>query len=124
MFCTHIFFNGNCMGAIHLYEQAFHSEVLTLMMNPESGKENQVIHAEINIHGQKLMLNDFGNQQGITKPDGYQLVVQFDDVDGLESAYRVLEEGAVILSAKQATDYSPCVVQFIDRFGTRWAFMV
>jgi len=112
------------MGAIHLYEQAFHSEVLTLMMNPESGKENQVIHAEINIHGQKLMLNDFGNQQGITKPDGYQLVVQFDDVDGLESAYRVLEEGAVILSAKQATDYSPCVVQFIDRFGTRWAFMV
>ena len=124
MFCTHIFFNGNCIEAIHLYQRAFQAEVLVLIMNPENGKEQQVIHAEIAIHGEKLMLNDFGNLQGVTHPDGYQLVVQFESVSALEAAYHEMEDGAVILSPKQATDYSPCVTQLIDRFGTRWAFMV
>ena len=124
MLCTHIYFNGNCLEAIELYQRAFQAEVVTLIKNPEPGHENEVIHAEIMIHGQRLMLNDFGNQQGVSKPDGYQLVVQFDDVESLERAYRLFEADAAILSPKQATDYSPCVVQLIDRFGTRWGFMV
>jgi PhnB protein len=124
MFCTHIFFNGNCLDAIELYKRAFQAELLTLIMNEEGGKEQQVTHAEMLIHGQKLMLNDFGNQQGISTPDGYQLVVQFESVDALEAAYRELETGARILTPKGPTDYSPCVTQLIDRFGTRWAFMV
>ena len=124
MFCTHIFFNGNCLDAIELYQRAFQAKVLDLIMNPESGKEQQVIHAEMLIHGQKLMLNDFGNQQGVSIPDGYQLVVQFESVEALEAAYRELETGARVLTPKQPTDYSPCVTQLIDRFGTRWGFMV
>jgi PhnB protein len=124
MFCTHIYFNGNCTEAIELYRKAFNAKVLTIIQNPESGKENQVIHAEIEIHHQKLMMNDFGNNLGVTTAGGYQLVVQFDQVEKLEKAFDEFEEGSTVLFRKQPTDYSPCVVQFIDRFGTRWAFMV
>jgi len=124
MFCTHIYFNGNCREAIELYQKAFNAKVLTILQNPERGKENQVIHAEIEIHHQKLMMNDFGNNLGVTQAGGYQLVVQFDQVEQLDKTFDEFEEGSTILFPKQRTDYSPCVVQFIDKFGTRWAFMV
>ncbi len=124
MFCTHVFFKGNCREAIELYKKAFNAEVLTIIKNTESGKENQILHAEIKIHEQKLMMNDFGNSQGIFMPDGYQLVVQFNHINHLEKAYAEFAENSTILFPKQPTDYSPCVVQFIDKFGTRWAFMV
>jgi PhnB protein len=124
MFCTHIFFNGNCREAIELYQKAFNAEVLTIIKNPEIGKEDQIIHAEIAIYKQKLMMNDFGNSQGVIKSNGYQLVVQFEQISQLENAFDELAENSTILFPKQPTDYSPCVVQFIDKFGTRWAFMV
>lgn len=124
MFCTHIYFNGNCKEAIKLYRKAFDAKILTIIENPESGKENQVTHAEIEIHKQKLMMNDFGNNQGVSTPSGYQLVVQFDQIDQLEKAYAEFAEDSTILFPMQPTEYSPCVIQFIDRFGTRWAFMV
>ncbi len=124
MFCTHIYLNGNCREAIEAYAKAFSAEVLTIIPAPMIGKEKYVMHAEILIHNQKLMMNDFGDNEGTTKSGGYQLVVQFENVSQLEEAYNPLIEGGTILSRKQTTDYSPCVVRFIDRFGTRWAFMV
>jgi PhnB protein len=124
MFCTHIYFNGNCREAIELYKKAFNAEILTVIDNRKAGKEKQVLHAEIAIHNRKLMMNDFGNNLGVTRPDGYQLVVQFDRIEQLENAFSEFAEGSTILFPKQPTDYSPWVVQFIDKFGTRWAFMV
>ena len=124
MFCTHVYFNGNCREAIDLYKKAFNANILTIIKNTESGKEDQVIHAEIEIHQQKLMMNDFGNNQGAATPNGYQLVVKFDQVNQLEQAFSEFVENCTILFPMQPTDYSPCVVQFIDGFGTRWAFMV
>jgi uncharacterized glyoxalase superfamily protein PhnB len=53
-----------------LYKNAFNAEVSTINENPIIGKENQIIHAEIVIHNLKLLMNDFGNSQGVTKPDG------------------------------------------------------
>jgi len=124
MFCAHIFFNGNCREAIELYKKAFNVKILAIITNTESGKENQIIHAEIEIHQQKLMMNDYGNNRGSITPGGYQLVVQFDQIDQLEIAYKEFAENCTVLFPKQPTDYSPCVVQFVDKFGTRWAFMV
>lgn len=124
MFCTHIYFNGNCREAIELYKKAFDAEVLTIIPNSINGRENEVIHAEIEIHNQKLMMNDFGANEGNTKANGYQLVVQFESVAQLEESYNVLSENSITLSPKQPTDYSPCVVRFIDKFGIRWGFMV
>ena len=50
MFCAHIYFNGNCAEAVEAYKKAFNAEILTIIHNPEIGKESHVIHAEIEIH--------------------------------------------------------------------------
>lgn len=124
MFCTHIYFNGDCLQAIELYKKAFGAEVLTVIPNQTPGKENEVIHSEIKIHNQTLMMNDFGDNNGITRASGYQLVIQFQTVEQLEEAYAVLSENSVTISPKQPTDYSECVVRFIDKFGVPWGMTV
>lgn len=124
MFCTHVYFNGNCQEAIEFYKKAFSAKVLTVILNPAPGKENEVIHSEIIIHDQKLMMNDFGDNDGITRSSGYQLVVQFQTVEQLEDAYAILSENSITITPKQPTDYSECVVRFIDKFGIHWALWV
>ncbi len=124
MFCTHIYFNGNCREAIELYKKAYSAEVLTIIPNQSPGKENEVIHSEIKIHNQTLMMNDFGDNEGITQASGFQLVIQFESVEQLEESYSILSESSVTISPKQPTNYSECVVRFIDKFGIHWGFWV
>jgi len=119
---THIYFNGQCKDAIDLYVKAFSATIETLILKPD--QENLVVHAEITIHGQLLMLNDFGDNDGVSKSGGYQLSVRFGSEEDLKNTYRIIKEGSTIISPMQATDYSSCVVRFIDRFDVRWAFWV
>ncbi len=122
MLTTHIYINGQCSKAIELYVKALDAQIKTVI--PKPGQEELIIHAEILIHGQLLMLNDFGNQDGPSKSGGYQLSLRFDNADDLEKAYSLMKDGSKAVSPMQATDYSDCVVRFIDRFDVRWAFWV
>lgn len=123
MFTIHIYFNGQCKQAIKLYEQALGAELKMLDCDP--GKNSgMVVHAEICIHGQTIMLNDFANNNRYSKSGGYQLVVQFDTEEKLKSAYSHLSPGGTVIEPMHATDYSPCVVRFIDPFDVPWAFMI
>lgn len=45
----------------------------------EDSNQQYVIHTEIIIYGQMLMLNDFGNNDGMSTSGDYQLSVQFDN---------------------------------------------
>lgn len=121
MLTTHIYFNGNCKKAIEMYKSALGATVKTLFEDPES---HLVVHAEILIHDQLLMLNDFGDNDGFSKSGGYQLCVQFDSEDKLKSAYSGMRAESTAISPMQPTDYSSCTIRFIDRFDVRWAFMV
>ena len=122
MLATHIYYNGTCMEAIDLYVKAFHASIKTLIQDP--GRDNFVVHAELLIHNQVLIMNDFGDNDGPSKSGGYQLSVNFDTEDALKKAYQVMEGGSIVVSPMRATVYSPCVVRFIDRFDVRWGFWV
>jgi PhnB protein len=122
MLVTHLYFNGQCKEAIEVYVKAFNGAIKTIMQNPE--QDDRIIHAEMLIHGQMLMLNDFGDNDGFSKSGGYQLTVSFDNEDDLKNAYSILEEGSTTILPMQATEYSVCVIRFIDRFDIRWAFWV
>lgn len=121
MLATHIYLNGNCEEAIALYEKALNAEVKTLIKDDNS---NLVVHAEIIIHHELLMLNDFGNNDGFSKSGGYQLSIQFNNEDELKRAYSMMKLGSETINPMQPTDYSSCTVRFIDRFDVRWAFWV
>lgn len=122
MLLTHIYFNGQCRNAIELYKKAFSAKVQTIIPDPEH--VDLIIHAEILIHNQLLYLNDFGGSNVNSVSGGYQLCVQFDNEEDLKEAYSILEAGSTTVLPMQATDYSSCVIRFIDKFDVRWAFMV
>ncbi len=88
MLLTHIYFNGQCKQAIELYKQAFNAIVKTLI---EDSSNLLVVHAEIFIHNELLILNDFGNKDGISISGGYQLCVQFDNETDLLKAYNTMK---------------------------------
>lgn len=121
MLVTHIYFNGNCKEAIEMYKNALSADVKTFMEDSDSGL---VAHAELTIHDELLMLNDYGNNDGVSKSGGYQLCIQFDNEDELKKAYSIMEVESITIEPMLPTDYSPCTVRFEDKFGVRWAFWV
>ncbi len=121
MLTTHIYLNGNCKEAIEMYRSALGATVKTLI---EDSNSQLVVHAEITIHNELLMVNDFGNNDGISKSGGYQLSVQFKNEDDLKRAYSCMKLESITINSMQPTDYSPCTVRFIDKFDVRWAFWV
>lgn len=122
MLVTQIHFNGQCREAIEIYVKAFNATIRTIMQNPEN--ESLVIHAEIFIHNQLLMLNDFGDNEGFSKSGGYHLSVSFDSEEELKKAYSVLKEGSTTITPMRVTDYSKCVIRFVDKFDVGWGFWV
>ena len=121
MLAAHIYFNGECNKAIELYKEAFGATIKTFIEDPDT---QLVAHAEIIIHNELLILNDFGNDDGVSKSGGYQLCVQFDNEAELKVAYSVLQDDCTIIEDMQPTDYSACTIRFIDKFDVRWAFWV
>jgi len=124
MLVPHLYFNGKSEEAIDQYVRAFGAEVKLLLHNSGGEPEKGVMHAEISIHGQRIMLNDVGTGGGYTRRVPVELVVIYDNAADLEKSYEIMKKGSRTISPMEATPYSPCVVEFWDRFGIPWAFMV
>lgn len=124
MLVPHLHLNGKCKEAISVYENAFGTQCDSIEYLCDTEPEKGIRHAELHIHGQRVMLNDNGGYEAQTAHSTVQLVVVFDNEKDLIRTYQCLCHGGVIISPMQAFDYSPCTVSFIDRFGVRWSFMV
>ena len=117
MLVPHLYFNGKSEEAISQYVKAFGAEVKQVIRHSDGEPEKGVLHAEIFIHGQRIMLND--NNFG--PPD---LVIIYDNKDDLMHSYNIMKEGGEVTAPMIETDYSPCVVALRDRFGVGWCLMV
>ncbi len=95
-----------------------------LIRPSEDEPQKGILHAEIYIHGQRVMLNDIGGNNDYTQRAPTELVVIYDSVEDLKNSYEIMKEGSQTISPMEATFYSPCVVEFWDRFGIPWGFMV
>jgi PhnB protein len=127
-------FKGNCGQAIELYKKAYGAEVKTLLRyseaNPhdfildDESQGNLVYHSEITIGTNRLMLNDY-----FTTDDDYQvgnslsLLIHFDTVDELKTAYETMSDGAIIISPMESQTYCACFVSLIDKYGVQWELM-
>ena len=117
MLVPHLYLSGRCEEAISQYVRAFDAEVKVVLPYSEEEHKKGVMHSEIYIHGQRVMLND--NDYG--SPD---MVVIFNTKEELMKSYEIMKEGAKITSPIQEAFYTPCQVGFIDKFGVKWGFMV
>lgn len=124
MLIPHLHFNGRCREALVFYEKAFSVKTDSIQYISDAEPEKGVIHAEIHIHGQRVMLNDRGGNKGFLTESAMQLVVIFGSVKELKDTYRVMSEDSVTIDPIQETFYSECAVGFLDKFGVRWSFMV
>ena len=127
-------FKGNCKQAIELYKKAFGAEVQALLCyadaNPEDfvmdneSQKNLVYHSEIVIGNHRLMLNDTTEDDDNFKMrNSLSLLVHFDSVDELKTAYGILADGAVIISPMESQTYCACFASLIDKHGMQWELM-
>jgi uncharacterized glyoxalase superfamily protein PhnB len=52
------------------------------------------------------------------------LLVHFDTEDECKEAYRIMSEGAVIISPMESQTYCACFASLIDKYGVRRDLMV
>lgn len=137
MLIPHLHFCDNCEEAIALYEKAFHTKAENIVYSREyetivhSGDDasdeypgdNRIAHAVMNIHGQKVFLNDrFGNKDKSLNC-AVHLIVMFASVEELLACYEYFKEGSTMIDPFTKLPYSELAGNFIDKFGVQWGFM-
>lgn len=125
----HLHFTGNCREAISFYEKAFNIKadyiVFDSEYDPEGCKnDNRIAHALMHIHGQMIYLNDRFGKKDTSTDVAVHLVVTFRSKSDLLDCYDKMKEGSITVDPLESLPYTPLAVQFIDRFGVQWGFMV
>ncbi|MDE5819105.1 MAG: hypothetical protein K2N41_04150 [Lachnospiraceae bacterium] len=137
MLIPHLHFCDNCEEAIALYEKAFKTKAESIVYSRdyahivdncddepnEYPDNNRIAHAAMNIHGQKVFLNDrFGNKDK-SLDCAVHLIVMFPSVEELLACYEFFKEGSIIVDPFEKLPYSELSVNFVDKFGVQWGFM-
>ena len=128
MLIPHLHFYGNCNEAIAMYEKAFNTKAKPIIRKsknmPVDWVEGKILHAAMEILGQTIYLNDrFGNKN-MSHDCAIKLSVIFKKADDLIACYEIMKEGSIIIDPLEKVSFSKLMVQFIDRFGVQWGFMV
>ncbi len=125
MLVPHLHFNGDCSRAMELYVKALDAAIHVIIYENEEHPDQGVLHAEMSIHGQRVMLNDNRSiDMDYHDFPFVQLIVTFPEEAQLKHAFDLMKDEKKIVSPMEAASYSPCTVGFWDRFGIRWGFMV
>ncbi len=128
MLIPHLHFCDNCEEAIAIYEKAFNTKAESIVYNRdyapnEYPDDNRIAHAVMNIHGQKVFLNDrFGNKDKSLNC-AVHLIVMFTSVEELLACYEFFKEGSTIVDPFEKLPYSELAGNFVDKFGVQWGFM-
>lgn len=125
----YVFFGGNCEEAILLYEKAFGAKAQIVRYKdapPESGypiapdAENLVMHAQIDLPGAALMFCDSPPESPMAVGDNIAIMVAFDDLESIKSAFAALSVGGKVEMELQETFWSKCYGALKDAFGINW----
>ena len=120
MLIPHLHFGGDCEKAIALYEKAFNAKA-----KDYDYRNNKIAHAEMNIHGQIVWLNDaFGNKDKLLDCGAVHLILTFNSSKELLECYEHLKNVDITSIPFIETPYSKLVGNFLDKFGVLWGFMV
>lgn len=124
MLVPHLHFKGECLQAMALYSKAFDAKINEICLIDEGKPEKGVLHAEMTIYGQRVMLNDNLSEGCDIDFPFAQLIMIFDNEQSLKKAFEILKDDKRIVCPMSATDYTSCAVGFWDKFGVRWSFMI
>ena len=129
MLIPHLHFCDDCEEAIVFYEKAFNTKAETIIRNSDYSPEeycgnNRIAHAVMEIYGQKVFLNDrFGNRKK-TSDVAVHLIIMFGSTNDLLACYEIMKLDSITIDQLEELPYSKLAVQFIDKYGVQWGFMV
>ncbi len=104
----------NAIEAIELYTKAFGAKLENIEYTPEK----TVLHSEIIAHGQKIAIGD--SQDTAITGTVFQIDVRMKNEEDVKKAYEILKEGSRTNVPLGPVFFSPCMVDFIDKFEVRW----
>jgi len=129
-------FEGQCSQAIELYKEAFGAKVKVMVLysqaNPKDFKykdeeKDFVYYSEIMIGNNCFSLADdsIGMLDGKPQDKSHKvsLLMQFKSNDELNAAYKILSDGAKILTPMCSTTYCSAYTVLEDKFGICWQLM-
>lgn len=108
--------------AVELYRKAFDTDLVASYPN----SDGTFMHAELNVYGQILAISEAIEDEERVTGTTMQFCLHFGHgkEELVQKAYDMLESGAEILYPLSSCDYSPLMVDLIDRYGVRWCIFV
>jgi PhnB protein len=108
--------------AVEFYQKAFDAKLVSSYQNDDG----TFYHAELDVYGQILAVAEANPNEEVITGNTMQFCLHFepDYEDKVRKAYEVLKEGATINYPLSPCDYSPLMVDLIDKFGIRWCLFV
>jgi PhnB protein len=121
-------FNGDCETAFKFYEQCLGGKIdamLTYRNSPIAEEtppelQDKIMHAHLIVGDRNLMGADC-SPQIYEKPQGFSVMLDFEDPGEGERIFSALAEGGKIQMPMQATFWAKRFGMVSDRFGTPWA---
>ena len=120
-------FDGRCREAFEFYEKTFGGKIAFIQtigespmastMPPEA--HGRVMHVTLHIGDQVLQGADAPSEQ-FTRPAGFCVATQFDDVAEGERVFSALAQNGKVQMPFQATFWAKGFGMLIDQYGTPW----
>jgi uncharacterized glyoxalase superfamily protein PhnB len=105
-----------------MYEKAFSTKADPVFHNGNG--DGTIDHAEMYIHGSRVMLNDRFGSKDKTTDCAVALVVTFESAEKLLECYETLKPDGIMIDPPEKLSYTELALQFLDKFGVQWGFMV
>lgn len=108
--------------AVELYQRAFDAELVASYPNPDG----TFMHAELNVYGQILALSEARIDEERITGTTMQFCLHFGEgkEELVQKAYSALKDGAQILYPLGPCEFSPLMVDLIDKYAVRWCIFV
>lgn len=108
--------------AVALYQRAFDARLVASYPHDDG----TYMHAELDVYGQILAVSEADPDEERMTGTTMQFCLHFGagKEDLVQRAYDALKDGAVIRCPLGPCDFSPLMVDMIDRYGVRWCIFV
>ena len=123
----HIHYKGQCEQAFEYYAEVLGAEIGTMLRFCDSPAadsvpdtwRDKIVHANLNLNGVEIAGDDTLPEQ-YKKPEGFYILLQFDDEESTKSAFESLSDNGAVLLPIQKTFWSSCYGIVTDQFGVSW----
>ena len=120
-------FNGNCAEVLDFYGKVFDTAVDMMTKYGDApadsqvpGFEDKIMHSEMVIGGERLMLADMPPQHPRVEGNNFSMSYHSNDFNKLRRIFDGLSEGGTVRMPMQKTFFSEFYGMVTDKFGITW----